>query len=289
MTSGSGADALDRDLCFVGTARSARPAAPRFTFALDFGSARAWPDLPYDAAAPAAWLDDARRAQVQAILDTAASVMAERAPAAFAFVEAELDEALLRQNDAVAGASSASNRDCIGACLLTNLHRTPDAVHIAVEGLLHEAIHQRLYRLEAAGGSFCDLGEAPTFRSPWSGARLPLHSLVHACFVWYGLLTMWAGVADARGPAGEQRHARERAQHCLFGFAFLADLIDGPGFPRTQIESMALQRIRGFAQQALDAMQAADGDSPLSALREARESAGWSARLAAGLAGPSAT
>ncbi len=44
------------------------------------------------------------RAQLRTILDEAARIMAGRAPVAFAFVNAQLDRALLRRSESIAGA-----------------------------------------------------------------------------------------------------------------------------------------------------------------------------------------
>jgi hypothetical protein len=61
-------------------------------------------------------------------------------------------------------------------------------------GLVHEAMHQVLYILEW-GGPF--IVEDPDVRaarakSEWTGRDLPLHSFIHACFIWYGLSNFWA-------------------------------------------------------------------------------------------------
>lgn len=76
-------------------------------------------------------------------------------------------------------------------------------------GLVHEAMHQVLYVLEW-GGPFLvedpDVREARA-RSEWTGRDLPLHSYIHACFIWYGLSTFWnlARSTDVFSPVDVQR------------------------------------------------------------------------------------
>ena len=254
-----------------------------FRFATDYDAPERWPDVPYDTASPASRHDVAARARTAAVLADAARTMALRVPAAFDLVNAQMQRVLLRSSDGRPGTST-SHRDHVGRCLLTNLHASAAAVPVAIEALTHEAIHQLLYRAEQAQGAFCDLAETPTFRSPWSGARLPLHSLVHASFVWYGLLTLWTALALVPASDDDADHARGRVAHCLFGFAFLDDLLASPGFPVASVSPPVLDAIRGMAAAARRATQAAEPAATLRQAASARAGAGWPAALAAGLA-----
>src|SRR5262249_36535502 len=104
------------------------------------------------------------------------------------------------------------------------------------EALLHESIHQYLYKTERDCGNFCDLGEARTYRSPWSGNRIPLHSLIHACFVWYGLLGLWSQLARSAVKDDELLPLREKASRVMFGFSFVRPMFAGPSFPLASVE-----------------------------------------------------
>ena len=279
MTSKSVVDKLARELRFCGEGPG--PVAggtAHFRFVVDGDSSLCWPDLPYDTAAALSRHDLATQQKLQDLLSAAAHVMRSRAPLAFAFVDSQLDRVLLRCTDQIEGASSASHRGHVGSCVLTNLQAQPQALQIAIEGLLHEAIHQHLYRTEAREGFFCDLAEHPTWRSPWTGARLPLHSLVHASFVWFGLLTLWCQLATSAVSAEESAHARSRIAHCLFGFEFLGETL-GALSPRL-IEGDVLDALRGLCK---DACASADFAEAPGALRESlARDAHWPAALVEG-------
>jgi hypothetical protein len=61
-------------------------------------------------------------------------------------------------------------------------------------GLVHESMHQVLYILEWVGPFIVEDPDmrAVEIKSAWTGRDLPLHSFIHACFIWYGLSTFWA-------------------------------------------------------------------------------------------------
>ena len=285
MTSRSGVDAVLRELRFGALPVAAAVGAAddaRFRFVMDFDSAERWPDVSYDTSAPAARHDDVARSRIAGVLDRAAQTMAQRAPAALRLVNRQLQRVLLRHGENASG-GSASHRSHVGSCLLTNLHEPAEAALVTIEAVTHESIHQLLYRTEQAGGNFCDLAPTPTFRSPWSGARLPLHSLVHASFVWFGLLALWSELALAPASDDEAAHARRRIAYCLFGFAFLDDLLDSPGFPVANVAPQVLEGVRAMAAAARRATRAAEPCATLRQLASARQGAGWPAAVAAGL------
>ena len=289
MTSRSGVDAVLRELRFGAVPPAADVVATpdgddaRFRFVTDFDSPERWPDVPYDTSAPGARHDDVARTHIASVLDRAAQTMARRIPAAFHLVNRQLQRVLLRHGENASG-GSASHRSHVGSCLLTNLHQPVEAALVAIEAVTHESIHQLLYRTEQAGGNFCDLAETPTFRSPWSGARLPLHSLVHACFVWFGLLSLWSELALEAASDDEAAHARGRIAHCLFGFAFLDDLLDSPAFPSASVDPHVLDGLRGMSAAARRATRAAEPCATLRELASARQGANWPAAVATGLA-----
>jgi HEXXH motif-containing protein len=291
MTSSSGVDAVLRELRFraapdaglAGFDPTAEGGDARFRFATDFDAPESWPDVTYDTALPVARHDAAARARIHAVLDEAAHAMARRTPRALRRVDDQLQRVLLRCSESAPG-GSASHRAHVGACLLTNLHQPADAALVAIEAVTHESIHQLLYRTEQANGLWCDLAPTPTFRSPWSGARLPLHSLVHASFVWFGLLTLWTEMAQQPASAAEAAHARGRMAHCLFGFAFLDDLLDSSGFPVASVDPQVLEGMRAMAAATRRATQAAERQAALRQVIAAREGLDWPAAIATGLA-----
>jgi HEXXH motif-containing protein len=286
MTSKKAADRIARELRFGSGGRELPLPATgtRFGFVVDVDSTQSWPDLPYDTAAPASRCEPPAQGAVLAILDQAAAVLAVRAPRAHAFIDAQLDRVLVRRSGQIDAASSASHRARLGMCVLTNLDSQHDALQIATEALLHESIHQFLYRLERLEGNFCDLTDAPTFRSPWSGARLPLHSLVHASFVWFGLLTLWSELALIPASDAEAAHAHARIAHCLFGYAFLDDLLRDASFPRERVAPAVLACLESVSAAACGAARLAESPGTLQSSVELRRAAAWPAALAAALA-----
>jgi hypothetical protein len=282
MTSRTVLDAVLAELRF-GRGPSTPFGGGPFRFDLDFDAPVRWPDVPDDTSSPATRHDEAGRARVGVVLADAARTMAQRVPAARRLVDAQLQRVLLRASEQTPG-GSASHRLHVGSCLLTNLHRPADGTWVAIEALAHESMHQLLYRTEQAAGTFCDLAPTPTFRSPWSGARLPMHSLVHASFVWFGLLALWSEFARAPASDAEGAHARGRVAHCLFGFAFLDDLLDSPAFPAASVEAPVLEVLRAMSATARRAARAAEPGTTLREVASARAGAGWPAAVASGLA-----
>ncbi|MFD7643446.1 HEXXH motif-containing putative peptide modification protein [Kitasatospora sp. NPDC059795] len=65
---------------------------------------------------------------------------------------------------------------------------------LRVDAVIHEAVHCLLYMIEEQENWFTDQAAAwgSSMRSLWSGRDLPLHSFVHACFVWFALTCFWA-------------------------------------------------------------------------------------------------
>jgi hypothetical protein len=89
--------------------------------------------------------------------------------------------------------SSWSWRVLIGAAGLVNTHSPAWYPALLSEALVHEAIHQTIYKLELSESLFTDRKAASelTAVSPWSERTLKVTSFVHACFVWFGLWNFW--------------------------------------------------------------------------------------------------
>jgi hypothetical protein len=255
MTSNTVAGSLLHDLAYLGPVEDAAVGPATFAFVQDFESPLTWPDLAFDTALEASAYPAASRPGMTQLLADVAQMLSERAPRTVAFINLHMKRALIRRADAIVGASSASNRALIGLCVLTNMHLPADRVLVCAEALVHESIHQYLYATELASGNFCDLGEVRTYRSPWSGNRIPLHSLVHASFVWFGLLSLWCQLAqrphtdDAPNESAEVERAllRDRAVGIVFGFAFLAPMLRSPGFPRDAVRPDVIALIEHIA------------------------------------------
>jgi HEXXH motif-containing protein len=283
MTSNDVAGALLRKLSHLELGNAAPAASTQYTFDLDFESRRVWPDLPFDTASPVAHYAEASRPEIQQILGAAASVVGSRAPKALAFVNEQLDSVLIRRSSAVRGASSSSNRELVGFCLLTNLHIPPDRVFVCVEALVHEATHQYLYRTELASGNFCDLDESRTYRSPWSGNRIPLHSLIHAAFVWFGLLTLWCQLAQSVVDREETLVVRDRVSQILFGFAFIPQMMRSPVFPRDSVQPRIAELIDHMAQVTTGIGRPAQEHRTLGDALQSCEAGAWVPQLTASL------
>jgi HEXXH motif-containing protein len=248
MTSSAVADALLRELSFLSDVAPPARGPNAFGFALDFEPTLVWPDSPFDTSTPCARYSLPAREEVRDTVDAAARLLAARAMKALDFINLHMNTALAVRSDAIEGASSASNRSLVGFCVLTNMHAAADRVLVCTEALVHESIHQYLYKTELADGNFCDLGDGRTYRSPWTGSRIPLHSLVHACFVWYGLLTLWCQLARRGADQDDASLVRDKASRAMFGFAFVRQVFASPAFPLTSVEPPIVAAINRVAE-----------------------------------------
>lgn len=84
-------------------------------------------------------------------------------------------------------ARSASSPRAPGRVVIINLAKMHEQAHLQ-ECVIHESIHAALTVCEL-DSPLCDaaLADQPTI-SPWTGSHIPLLALIHACFVWFGLL-----------------------------------------------------------------------------------------------------
>jgi hypothetical protein len=82
---------------------------------------------------------------------------------------------------------------------MLNTHSTTVTLPEIMNGLVHEAIHSFLYMLEEGRPFFPseEVSYSMKLQSPWSGRDLPLHSFLHACYVWYGLWHFWKKAVEA--------------------------------------------------------------------------------------------
>ncbi len=112
-----------------------------------------------------------------------------------------------------AGTHSFSTRSTIGKMGLVNLHSELWATHKISNAIIHESIHSLIYKLQLKLVNALYTDEEAAERipavSPWSGRTLLLHSVVHACFVWFGLWSFWSMCSvEDEGTAALKEKAR---------------------------------------------------------------------------------
>lgn len=132
------------------------------------------------------------------------------------------------------GFASNSPQGLVGLAVLRNgqLPIVDDVV--VAEALVHEAIHGFVGMSEAIGlasrrpedrwladdrfyeGTSCTV-------SPWTGTPLDLPTYLHACFVWWGLLQLWAALSGSG--LFDERRTRSRLVRAARGFKGRALLI----------------------------------------------------------------
>jgi uncharacterized membrane protein YedE/YeeE len=132
-------------------------------------------------------------------------------------------------------------------------------------------------------GPFCDLADAGRYRSPWSGNRIPLHSLIHASLVWFGVLSLWCQLAKGCTSGEEALSVRGRVGPTLFGFAFIRQIVDSPHFPRASVAPQIVELIGHLAKIATDARASFDDQAALGDLLQRSENGEWVGRLVSGL------
>jgi len=139
---------------------------------------------------------------------------------------------------------SFSNKPVLGRMGLANADSDWWCFSKIADALIHEAIHALIYKIELTDSLYLDDSlehESFTAVSPWSGRTLPLHSFVHACFVWFGLWNFWGLASPEEYKAAEE--LRNRAAH---GFL--------PGHPLSCIPDETRDRIGPQVLHAIDRM-----------------------------------
>jgi len=135
---------------------------------------------------------------------------------------------------------SASWRAAIGLVAIGNPLRAEWSPQRMADALVHEAIHQLLYKVELRQPFFVDLGTASRLEvvSPWSGSTLKLTQFAHACLVWAGLWHLWRRW-EGKEPAVEQLRRRAAG-----GFA-----------GGTPLSLLTVEARRALDRRALDALE----------------------------------
>jgi hypothetical protein len=147
------------------------------------------------------------------------------------------------------GFSSSSWSGWVGLIAVTNGHRRDlDEAWIA-DSLVHESIHSFLYMVESFEPFYASTEASRGWRteSPWSGKMLYLHSYVHACFVWFGLLSFWNQARDSElFTASTVKFFRQRAR-CGFG----ADTLERLGAGINDVSNPVRQAITDMRKRAI--------------------------------------
>ncbi len=119
--------------------------------------------------------------------------------------------------------ASASNVDVLGYVYLPAI---PTELDVA-ECLIHEAMHQKLFRLEAAVHLFApDSPVEETFYSPWRNDPRPLRMVLHGCYVFTFVVNLWLRWAELApreliAERAPQEIAFQRGVEVLAGIALL--------------------------------------------------------------------
>jgi hypothetical protein len=141
--------------------------------------------------------EEAERARQR--LEQAFDAIACISPTASDLIERYVKVVILRKGVNGNLLTSCSYDHFTGKMGLLNLHSTAVTLHEIMNGLVHEAIHSFLYMLEEGRPFFAseEVSYGQKLQSPWSGRELPLHSFLHACYVWYGLWLFWKKAVEA--------------------------------------------------------------------------------------------
>jgi HEXXH motif-containing protein len=145
-------------------------------------------------------------------------LMAERLVRAYAWLH-QFDASVAENCAALTGAvlpvrcgragtfGSASREEAIG---LTFLPHTP-AVDILAESLLHEALHQLLFRIDRAAPVFEQDDRVDRYYSPWRQDVRPLLMVLHGAFVFAGVAALYVRCAGEGWPEVNPRDAAGRS------------------------------------------------------------------------------
>ena len=173
---------------------------------------------PHDLRMPGAnWsqmcaLDLAERPDAVSHIQQAFALIAETSSTAQRTVERGPSVILLKKlPDDERQHASSSWRMLIGLVALGNAQSPTWTVAGLADAIVHESIHQAMYKLELTQPTFADMDKATKFTttSPWTGKTLTLTQFTHACFVWFGLYAFWSVKADVSQAA---RFFRDRAR-----------------------------------------------------------------------------
>ena len=159
--------------------------------------------------------------------EQAMGLLDQGCPAAASFVRRTMRRLVLRLDDSRPGFASNSPQGLVGLAVLRNGHLLIVDDVVIAEALVHETIHGFVGMSEAIGLASRRLEERwladdrfyegfSCAVSPWTGTPLDLPTYLHACFVWWGLLQLWAGLSGSG--LFDERRIRSRLVRAARGF-----------------------------------------------------------------------
>jgi HEXXH motif-containing protein len=173
------------------------------------------------------------------------------------FVDRGIATLVLRSERASGAIGSSSMPEYLGRAVCWNADLPAADIGELAGQLVHEAIHGHAYRLELDAPFVVESdGALDRLRvtSPWSGRALPVHSYLHACFVWYGLASFWLAVVERQHAPPET--AFPHLVRAARGFA--VDLVDRLGGARVAVAPPVLETI-AFMERSMRAASARSG------------------------------
>lgn len=139
---------------------------------------------------PHAW----EAAEIVEKIERALANLENGLPVAFQYCLQSIGSIIVRDTAAGSEYSSASCDGWMGAIMLTNVQSKSVNLLSVVESILHEAVHLLIYKWEVLYGFFFDRTSLDYAESPWTGQKILLENYVHACFVWFSLLSLWKNI-----------------------------------------------------------------------------------------------
>lgn len=87
-----------------------------------------------------------------------------------------------------------SRIDKFQTIFLYNVESLSSSPHILSAGIIHESIHQEIFRIENDVSYFLSehlLRDEYKVNSPWTGNKIHINGFIHAAHVWFGLYHYW--------------------------------------------------------------------------------------------------
>ena len=157
------------------------------------------------------------------VLDRAVSKLQAANLSTYHCVKSLIKVILIRGLNVRPGFTSVSARPYVGGTVLINPMTTGVTDCNLVTALIHEAIHNLLYRIENRFPLTdpIEAGYRIFVPSPWSGKRLRLSAYIHACYVYYALAMFWRQPAvreyfDTEGSNRQQELAEKGFENRLY-------------------------------------------------------------------------
>ena len=122
----------------------------------------------------------------------------------------KLSPAVLALHTGGTSFGSSSPQEAMGLIFLPGVD---DAYDVA-ECLLHETLHQKLFRVEEGAPLFDAVrGDDEIYYSPWRSDARPLRMLMHGAYVFTGVSHLWKGIHASQSNEIERDNA---AFHCYY-------------------------------------------------------------------------